>query len=569
MRYLALATDYDGTIARDGIVDDQTVAALKRFRQSGRKIILVTGRELPDLEKTFPHLDLFDRVVAENGAVLFDPASRAKRLLAERPSDQFIERLRSRGVDNLGVGDAIVATWHPHEGAVLETIRELGLDLQVIFNKEAVMVLPTGVNKMSGLSHALSEMKLSRHNVLGVGDAENDHAFLNCCGYAVAVSNAIPALKERVDLVTEGERGAGVVELVDRVLADEMASVAPNTGRHGVPFGQLGDRTIHINSDSQAVLLCGRSGSGKSTFVSGLVENLVARDYQTCLIDPEGDYENIGGFVTLGNEDHGPSFDEIFQLLEKPASNLVINLVGVKMKDRPGYFSSLLNKLQETKQREGRPHWLIVDEAHHLLPAEWAPASADVSGRLPSLLLVTVHPEHVSPAALRLVNILTVIGKEPHKSAEEFARVVGIETPPIPADDLPPGAPSVWFRDSNEVIEKMQCFPGSAERKRHRRKYAEGELEDERAFYFRGPSGKMNLRAQNLATFLQISEGIDQESWEYHANQGDYSNWLTTAIKDAELGEEVKRIERDKNLPLEGKRAQIAKAIEAKYTASA
>ncbi len=225
MRYLALACDYDGTIAHDGVVDENTVQALERFRQSSRRLILVTGRELPDLDRTFDRLELFDFVVAENGAVLYSPETRAKRALAPPPPADFIEDLKNHGISEMSVGEVIVATWQLHEAAVLESIRRLGLDLQLIFNKEAVMVLPAGVNKMSGLNHALAELKLSRHNVVGVGDAENDLAFLRCCECSVAVANAIPGIKEEVDLVTEGARGRGVAELIDRILADDLSSL--------------------------------------------------------------------------------------------------------------------------------------------------------------------------------------------------------------------------------------------------------------------------------------------------------------------------------------------------------
>src|SRR4051794_27354964 len=142
MRYLALCCDYDGTLAHDGRVDGATLAGLERLLASGRRLVMVTGRELPDLQATFPRLDLFERVVAENGALIYRPASREEKPLAERPPDRFIDRLRSRGVSPVSVGRVIVATWRPHEHAVLETIRELGLELQVIFNKGAVMVLP-------------------------------------------------------------------------------------------------------------------------------------------------------------------------------------------------------------------------------------------------------------------------------------------------------------------------------------------------------------------------------------------------------------------------------------------
>ena len=218
MRYLALATDYDGTLAHDGRVDEPTLAALERLRESGRKLILVTGRELDELLGIFPQIDLFDRVVAENGALLYRPETREEKVLGERPPDAFVEALRERGVEPISVGRVIVATWEPHETAVLEAIRDLGLELQVIFNKGAVMVLPSGVNKATGLAAALDELGLSPHNVVGVGDAENDHAFLTLCEFAAAVANALPMLKERADLVTRGDHGAGVVELIDQLI---------------------------------------------------------------------------------------------------------------------------------------------------------------------------------------------------------------------------------------------------------------------------------------------------------------------------------------------------------------
>src|SRR5438105_3735986 len=212
MRYHALGCDYDGTIAWDGEVSESTVLALEDVKKSGRKLILVTGRELDDLVKVFPRLDLFDRVVAENGALLYRPATREKRKLAERPSEEFIRELIHRGAERVSVGHVIVATWRPHETTAVEVIRDMGLELQVIFNKGAVMILPSGVNKATGLTAALQELGLSPHNVVGVGDAENDHAFLSLCECSVAVQNALDTLKERVDWVTSEGHGRGTVE---------------------------------------------------------------------------------------------------------------------------------------------------------------------------------------------------------------------------------------------------------------------------------------------------------------------------------------------------------------------
>jgi len=226
LRYLALACDYDGTIASDSVVSERTIDALVDVKNSGRKLILVTGRELDDLLKVFPQLEIFDRVVAENGALLYRPGTREERILAERPPEEFIRALIHRGAERVSVGRVIVATWRPHETTAVEVIRDFGLELQVIFNKGAVMILPSGVNKATGLSAALDELDLSAHNVVGIGDAENDHAFLSVCECSVAVQNALDTLKQRVDWVTSGSHGDGAVELMQALIATDLEHLA-------------------------------------------------------------------------------------------------------------------------------------------------------------------------------------------------------------------------------------------------------------------------------------------------------------------------------------------------------
>lgn len=222
MHFAALATDYDGTLASDGRVAQRTWEAVRRLKASGRKVILVTGRELDELRNICPHLELFDRFVAENGGVLCHPVTGEHKLLASPPPREFIRELSKRGLSHLSVGQTIVSTVRPYETVVLATIADLGLELQVIFNKEAVMVLPSGINKATGLKAALDELGLSPENAVAVGDAENDHSFLEMCGCSAAVSNALPMLKKHADIVTSGQEGDGVVELIDALLADEL-----------------------------------------------------------------------------------------------------------------------------------------------------------------------------------------------------------------------------------------------------------------------------------------------------------------------------------------------------------
>jgi len=225
MHFRALATDYDGTVAHHGVIDEATQQALARLRAAGRTILLVTGRELDELISVCPRLDLFDLVVAENGALMFDPATKEEILLAEPPSQALIQRLQEEKVPELSVGRTIIATREPYETIVLTAIRDLGLELQIIFNKGAVMVLPANVNKATGLAAALARLDIPAENVVGVGDAENDHAFIKTCGCAAAVANAIPSLIAEVDIVTEGRASAGVTELIDRMISTDLADV--------------------------------------------------------------------------------------------------------------------------------------------------------------------------------------------------------------------------------------------------------------------------------------------------------------------------------------------------------
>src|SRR5205809_176817 len=138
MRYLALAVDYDGTLATHGSVPDAAVAALERVKASGRKVILVTGRALPDLRRAFARLDVFDHIVAENGGLLYRPLTGEEEALHEPPPSDLIAALRSRNVEPLEPGRVLIATSEPHQTAVLEAIQNLGLEYQIVFNKGAV-----------------------------------------------------------------------------------------------------------------------------------------------------------------------------------------------------------------------------------------------------------------------------------------------------------------------------------------------------------------------------------------------------------------------------------------------
>jgi hydroxymethylpyrimidine pyrophosphatase-like HAD family hydrolase len=569
MRYHLLATDYDGTIATDGKVTAETVAALNDVLATGRRLVLVTGRELDDLMSVFPDLSIFERVVAENGALLYRPATKERRRLAEPPPPALLAALRQLGVAPLSSGEVIVATREPHETAVLEAIRELGLELQVIFNKGAVMILPAGVNKATGLTAALEELKISPHNVVGVGDAENDHSFLKLCERSAAVGGALPAIREGADLELTEDAGAGVSELAAELVAGDLeATRSPD--RQQLEFG-VDERGMVVNLEpyGDCILVCGASASGKSTVARRVVESLQRLSYQFCVVDPEGDYEEQPGAVVIGKPDAEPRRDEVVQLLEDYGVNGVVCMTGVPISDRPPYFSALLTDLLQLRVRYGRPHWLIVDEAHHLLPAEWEIPNGLLPETLVNVLLVTVHPELLSPEMQRRVTRLVAVGPTAGELLRQFAEIRGLSLPPAAAASVE--APLdvgevLLFSTVDSSCRRVRIEPPSTEQRRHTRKYAVGQLPPDRSFYFRGPEGKLNLRAQNLLQFLEVAAGVDDDTWTYHFRQGDYSRWFRDVIKDPELAAAAAAVERDRFLSRDNAIAALRAAVESRYT---
>jgi HAD superfamily hydrolase (TIGR01484 family) len=566
MRYFALATDYDGTIAHDGYVNAPTLAALERVLASGRKLILVTGREIADIKRIFPHLHLFEWVVAENGALLYRPSDRESTLLAEAPPVRFVEALRRSGVAPISVGKVIVATWHPHETRVLEVIRDLGLELQVVFNKHAVMVLPANVNKATGLNAALKRLGLSPHNVVGVGDAENDHAFLSLCECSAAVANALPAVKETADLALTGDHGTGVAGLIDMLVQDDLSQVESRLGRHHLLLGSRADGgEERVKPYGTSLLIAGPSGSGKSTVATALLERLLEHRYQFCIIDPEGDFDAFEGAVVLGSTARPPTVDEIVQILKNPKYNAVVSLIGLPLNDRPSFFLTLLTRLLDLRATMGRPHWLVVDEAHHLLPTSWQPAALTLPEQLKQFMLLTVHPGAVSAGVLGRIDTVVAVGAEPAQTLEEFCSAAAKPKPHLNGLNRRTDEVIVWTT-GEPGLRAVRPAPSHIERRRHIRKYAQGELPPERCFYFRGPESKLNLRAQNLILFMQLADGVDDDTWMHHLRNGEYSAWFRQAIKDPDLAVEAAEVEKNAALPPRASRDRIKAVIEKRYT---
>jgi hypothetical protein len=345
-------------------------------------------------------------------------------------------------------------------------------------------------------------------------------------------------------------------------LEDDLRSEVRGADRLLIPLGHREDASPIGVWPEDNLLIAGPSSSGKSQIVTAFLEEVGRRGYQFSVIDPEGDYEHLEGAVSFGDANAPPELDAVMELLADPTSNAVVNLLGVPLEERPDVVETLLLRLQELRARVGRPHWLVIDEAHHGLPDEQGRAVRVLPKELHGMLFITVHPEHVARELLREVELL-VVTADVRSTIEGFARVLGDSPSWITEASSPSEAVHAWVPGGDEAPVRFRPVEPEGERKRHLRKYAEGDVQ-EKAFIFRGREGKLKLRAQNLAIFAQIADGIDEETWRYHLERGDYSAWIESAIKDDELAEEVHAAESDGD-PVQA-RTRILDAIRERYT---
>jgi hydroxymethylpyrimidine pyrophosphatase-like HAD family hydrolase/energy-coupling factor transporter ATP-binding protein EcfA2 len=567
------ATDYDGTIAEGNHVAEPTVRALDRVRATGRKVLLVTGRMLADLQSVCPDVDrMFDAVIAENGAVVYFPDRREVRTLGGAPEPVLVEALRRRGVP-IDVGSVILATEAPFADAAVAAIRETGVGRTLVFNKSALMLLPEGVTKGTGLLAALASFELSAHNMVGIGDAENDHAFLALSECAVAVADAVPALRERADYVTRGPAARGVVEFIEEHVLHDLVELMPRLGRHYLPLGEQADgKPVTVAAHGTRLLVVGPSGTGKSTLTGVLAERILDADRCFLLLDPEGDYRTLADLervVVFGGkgEQALPAPEELEQLLRHPRTSLVLDLSAMTMAEKVGYATKVLAVVTAVRSTRGLPHWLIIDEAHHIMPAEGSPAAELVRAGTEPLALITLAARDLAPAMARLPT--EVASTEIAAFREGVASVLGArgETLPPPLADGPAlergEAALAWLASEPRVV-RFRVGKRRVLHRRHIRKYTEGELPPDRSFFFRGPAGALNLRAANLARFVELADGVDEQTWSHHLRRGDYSAWMREQIKDPELAAEIETVERADVSAAESRR-RVLERVRQKY----
>jgi hypothetical protein len=427
------------------------------------------------------------------------------------------------------------------------------------------MVLPTGVNKASGLRAALLELGISPHNAVGIGDAENDEAFLKLCDASAAVNNALETVKKQVDIVLRGEASAGVVELIEQLIADDLQTLHDRPDRSILLGTKIGGGDVRIPVHGTRVLVTGDSAGGKSKLAIGMLEQLMEGEYQTLVIDPEGDYQSVEGPIVMGTLERAPTAEEVMQVVRKSGKSCVVSLFAAKTEEQPPLFSKLYRALQDHRVQTGQPHWNIIDEAHYPISGSWKPIDDLHLEDFRSVMYVTAFPELMPCKILSAVDLFVAISDEPATLLQKYCELLSEEAPKLePSADMDKHRAIAWWRGKGLPF-WFRRLPPRGEHQRHQHQYFDGDMDPEDRFHFRGPKEALNLAAGNLRTFMQLAEGVDEETWAYHLKRGDYARWFRDKIQDQQLTAVTEQFERADDVSPQASRQRILEMIRNLY----
>jgi hypothetical protein len=564
--FRAVAIDYDGTLADADRPHPQALAALAEARAAGRRVVLVTGRLLPDLRAGFPDVDDYvDVIIAENGAVLARGCQ--QRLLASPLPAGLAAALTGHGIA-IHAGEVLLACDGSAEPAVLAEVRRLGLECQLIRNRGALMVLPAGASKGAGLAAGLAELGLSCHNTAAIGDAENDHSLLAAAELSVAVGNAVDALKVEADLVTADADGLGVASFLRGPVLAGRERIRP--ARWRLTLGELADGSpVSIPASQVNVLVTGVAQRGKSYLAGLIAERLIRLGYSVLVVDPEGDHVGLSqlpGVVLAGSGGSLPSAADLAGLIRHHPGGIVVDLSAVPAAIRVSYLRAAQQHLELLRAETGLPHWVILDEAQLPLARD---AATFFEPAATGYCLVTYRPEELRPEALLAVDIVVAVpGNHDARTADLLAA----------AGAMPRAAADALLRaaDRGQAVLVDRASPGTGivfsighretAHMRHWHKYSAGQLAADRRFYFRSDwHTATGATAGSLGDFEHELAICDDQVIAHHCRQRDFSRWVHDVLGDPPLAAAIARVENTAPAGAAKARAALLAAIRERY----
>ena len=544
MKFSVLAIDFDGTAARNDVLDADVRAAIAELRGRGIVVILATGRRLEDLRRVAGDLHFVDAVVAENGATVEFPDSGYSTVNGEAPRDNLLVALRQEGVP-FDVGRVVVEADANDAPRILAIVRRLELPLVLAFNRGRLMVLPQTISKATGVRQALTVLRLSPHNAVAIGDAENDHELLRACEVGVAVGWGSEALKAAADYVLPGDGPRAVAEYV-RALANRRRVPVPLQTRRRLLLGHADDgQPLALAVRGRNVLVAGDVKSGKSWVTGLLCEQLILYGYCLCVLDPEGDYvslESLPGVVVFGGASPLPRPMELLRALRHADVSVVIDLSHAAHNEKVDYLQTILPALATLRHHTGLPHRIVLDEAHYFLRDVDVSALLDLE--LNGYTLVSYRASRLDRDVLNSTQAVIVTREsDPNEVRALFALCRGCQGQKSEAEwhqllgHLAIGEAVVLplTEEAQGEIRRIHLTPRLTPHVRHLAKYIDIPVPESRAFVFWRNGAETPDRARTLREFVEVLERSPVSALDGHLRRGDFARWIGEVFGDYAL----------------------------------
>lgn len=554
MKFSTLALDFDGTIARNDTLDPGAREAIAELRAQGIVVVLVTGRILEDLRRVAGDLYFVDAVVAENGAVIEFPDSGYSRVIGQPPQASLMNELQREGIP-FAAGQSILDAHADSAPRILAILRRLELPLVLLFNRSRVMVLSQAISKATGLLKALEGLRLSPHNTVAIGDAENDHELLQACEVGVAVQWGSEVLKQSADYVLPGDGPHAVAGYI-RTLAAGRTIPAPVKTRRRLLLGHTDDgRPLTLAVRGRNVLVAGDPKTGKSWVTGLLCEQLILYGYCLCIIDPEGDYtslEALPGVTVFGGADPLPRPRDLLRALRHPDGSVVIDLSHTPYEEKLKYMHSVLPALATLRRHTGLPHRIVVDEAHYFLDDPHAPNLLDLDSG--GYTLVTYRASKLRHDLLAASQAVIVTREsDPHEVRALHERCTSCQGKMTEVEwrqlfeglVLGEAVALPVTEEAQGEVRRIRLAPRLTPHVRHLAKYIDLPVPEGRWFIFWSGGSLTGQRARTLSEFVAIVEQSPAAALDGHLRRGDFSRWIAEVFGDYPLAKTLRQLERD------------------------
>lgn len=542
MKLVALALDYDGTLTTTGKLSRAVTDAIGAARCAGIRVILVTGRRLAHLAND-AELGIFDAIVAENGAVIDFPATGRHVLLGHPPPSIFVEDLLRRQVP-FARGECVIEADASTAAEFLAAIRSLEQPLTLAFNRDRLMVLPQGIAKSTGLRRTLFELRVSVHNIIAIGDAENDHDLLDASECGVAVGWGSAALCAIADEVIDGSGPDAVAAYIRQLIAQPRLAVG-RAGRHRIDIGaQHNGEPVTLAIRGRTLIVAGEPGTGKSWLAGLLAEQFILQGYSMVILDPEGDYcalETLPNVTVCGANDPPPPAREILRALRHPGESLVVDLSRLSLHEKHHYIRTVLPILAAERRRTGMPHKVLVDEAHQFLSGRDAASLLDAA--LGGYICVTYRVSQLDRGICPEDAVIMVTRESVDDEVTALSRLCGValDAGTLATIDQADAALLPGPDEARGALVRFRVAPRLTSHVRHREKYFDMPVGDGHAFVFNDGAHAARARSFRDLTKLLASEPLARIAG--HCERRDFSRWVRDVFRDGALACRIQQLE--------------------------